>query len=269
MVTQDEFRRISYVVKNKLSWTEEKIVDFYETSWFMRHKIPTVQETVDYLNKYHEKLGHTEGKTKQPKRVRYTAINYHLQRGPVIKALEKRGIPYLQHTQEELTPEQKAAALTVCNFADERSTAQKLDQLGISSVQYYAWLRDPNFNNFVQELTEQNAKHIKPAAINELAKKVNAGEWGAVKFYLETTGALLQDDSLKSEQLLTFLIEILQEEIKDPAILTRIAQRIKLAAQNRTLEVVSEPSREIESYVLSDNVVDERDVVAAKKQLGI
>src|SRR4051812_34443915 len=120
-----------YAIKNSLQATEHIIIDYYEMSWFLRQQIPTASEVVEHVNKKFEK-------EKKQHRLTHSALNYYLQRSVFTKALEKRGIPFRQHTQEELTPQQQAVALTVMNFADERSNKEKLDQLGVNEAQYYA-----------------------------------------------------------------------------------------------------------------------------------
>lgn len=231
-----------YAIKNALSKTEKEIIAYYELCWFVRQGyVPTADEVIEYINNKCKKEGIRFT-------LKHTALNYYMQRAPVIKALERRGINFRQHTQEELTPTQVAAAVTVCNFADERSTKEKLDSMGLNETQYYAWLNDPAFKNAVAELADRNLKNIRPVAIIELTKKINAGDWQATKFYLETTGAVNNNDTPQSEQHIKMLIEIIQEEVKDPVVMGRIAQRIKLAAQNKTLETV-QPRPVIEGQV--------------------
>lgn len=222
---------------------ERKLVDFYELQWHLRHHVPTVAEVATQLG-----LTHTE-------------INYFLTRKPVIKALDSRGIPWKQHSQSDLTSTQVAAAVTIMNFADVRTNEAKLDQLGILPAQYYAWLNDPQFKNLVDNLADQNLQNIRPAAIGEFTKKINAGDWNAVKFWLETTGALQDKEQPQSEQLLKMIVEIIQRHVKDPTIIVAIAQDIKLVSQNRTLDV--------NTQAITGEIVEDEELVAAKKTLGI
>lgn len=240
-------RRTFYAVKNALTGKEKELINFYELNWHLRNRVPTIEEVAQQLD------------------IKQVAVNYYLQRRPVTKALDARGIPWKQHTREELTATQVAAAVTVMNFADTRSNEDKLDQLGISPAQYYAWLNDPAFKNLVDNLADQNLANIRPAAIGEFTKKINQGDWNAIKYWLETTGELSNNDAPQSEQLLKMIVEIIQRHVKDPDTIIAIAQDIKLAAANRTLEVVTTP-REITSSVISH---DDVELAAAKKQLGI
>lgn len=244
------YRKVSnkqyWAIKDSLTSKERQLIDYYELQWIMKSYVPTIEECATYL--------------KSPQ----VEINYMHTRRPLIKALEDRGIPWQQHTQIELTSAQVAAAVTVMNFADTRSTEAKLDQLGINPSQYYAWLKDPAFKNLVDSLADQNLTNIRPAAIAEFTKKVNAGDWNAVKFFLETTGEMQNNDLPKSEQLIKMLIEIIQKHVKDPAVIVAIAQDIKLASANRTLEVAVERPA-INSYVVDDDL----ELEEARKKLGV
>lgn len=255
-----------YIVRAALGATEKEIINFYELEWHLKHRVPTVEQIKQHIDNWHLKAGR---KTKgQPSTVSYTALNYYLNRAPVKKALEDRGIPYLQHTQETLTPTQVAAAVTVMNFADTRPIDLKLDQLGVNPSQYYAWLNDPAFKNMVDSLSEQNLTNVKPTAITEFTKLINKGDWQAIKYYLDVTGTVKSNDAPQSEVLIRMLIEIIQKHVKDPATILAIAEDIKLATANRTLETAVQPA--IESYSSDGNFTDsDISVEDARRQLGV
>lgn len=245
-----------YKIREGLTATEKELINFYELQWHLRHNVPTVEQVVNYLNSWHQKKNHHH-------KVTHTAVNYYLQRGPVVRALRDRGIPFEQHTQNDLTQAQVATAITVMNFADTRPLNEKLDQMGINPNQYYAWLNDPQFKNLVENLADQNLRNIKPTAIAEFTKKVNQGDWAAIRYYLDATGTLQDDSQPKSEQLLMMIIEVIQRHVKDPQIMVAIAQDLKNISGNRTLEVVEEQPA-IEAYAVEDP-----ELVEAKRKLGI
>lgn len=237
-------KRQFYAIKNTLTKKEKDLINFYELQWALRHKVPTIEEVATQL------------------KLTQVTVNYYLLRRPVIKALKDRGINYLQHTQSELTATQVAAAITIMNFTDTRSTDDKLDQLGINPTQYYAWLNDPQFKNLVDNLSEQNLKNIRPTAITEFTKLINKGDWNAVKYYLDVTGAVTSNDAPQSEIQIRMIVEVIQKHVKDPQIMMAIAADIKAITQNRTLEVIEQPA--IESYVVHEPSVQE-----AMTKLGI
>jgi hypothetical protein len=237
-------------IKAALTPAEKELISYYELQWTLRTHVPTAEEVYEHLKKKFT-------------RIRQTSVNYYLARQPVIKALDQRGIPFRQHTQSELTPTQIAVAITMCNFADGRPNHVKLDQMGITTAQYNAWLKDPQFQNFTKSQADQNLKNIDPIAVTELTKKIQGGDWNAIKFYLETTGSIQNNDQPQTEQLLRMIIEILQRHIPDPIVLTAIARDIQAAAQNRTLEYI--PPQQLEGEVLSYDP----ELEAATKKLGV
>ena len=238
-----------WAIKNALTPAQKALIDFYEFQWMLKHTVPTIEQVVNHLRK-------------DRPNIRQTSINYYLTQKNVIAALDKRGIPWRQHSQEELTDQQRAAALTVMNMMDDRPIAQKLDELGILPATYYAWLNDPVFKNFVESMAENNKLNIRPHAVTEFTKKINQGDWNAIKYYLDVTGEFANSDAPQSEVLLRMLIEIIQKHVKDPAIIMAIANDIKLASANRTLEVATQPA--LEGSVVDDPVSFDE----AKKQLG-
>lgn len=242
---KDKDRRKYFAQKNILTATEKKLIQFYEIQWHLRSYVPTIEELSRVLN------------------VKQIEINAMLIRPPVVKALDARGIKWRQHTQEDLTATQVAAAVTMMNFADTRSNSVKLDELGIVPETYYAWLNDPQFKNLVDSLANRNLVNIRPTAIGELTKKINGGDWQAVKYYLDVTGEFIGNETPQSEHLIVMLIEIIQRHVKDPEVIAAIAQDIKLASGNRTLEVTHTPP------ALSGQVVEDPELDRAKNMLGI
>ncbi len=246
---QIAWSRRQYAIKNSLGAAEKELIHFYELNYQLKKGyIPTVDEVVTYLKK------------KYPK-ITYTSVNYYLKRQPVITALEKRGIPWRQHSQEELTPSQLAAILTASNFADERSLHEKLDELGIAVATYQAWLNDPVFQQAAENKAQQALKNIKPEAINQFTKKIAEGFWPAVKHYLDVTGTIQSNDAPQSEVLIKMLIEIIQEEVKDPEVILRIASRVKQASANRTLEATIRPA-------LTSEIEEDEELEQAKRMVG-
>lgn len=240
VVTKKQF----WAIKNALTNKEKDLIKFYELQWLLSMRVPTVDEVAKHIDQS------------------LTSTNYYLQRAPVIKALQDRGIPFQQHTQEELTSTQIAAASVMMNFADERPASEKLDELGILPATYYAWLNDPKFNNLVEMMSQRNLGNIKPTAIAEYTKKIQSGDKTVLLHYMDNTGVVKSNDAPQSETLIRMLIEIIQKHVKDPELIMAIAQDIKLASANRTLEVAVQPA--IESHVVSSE-----SVLEARKKLGV
>jgi thymidine kinase len=196
-----------------------RVIKYYELQWFMRRHVPSVSEV--------------SSKTA----VTQIEINYYLSRRAVQKALDNRGIPWREHSQLDLTTEQVATAITVMNFADQRTIKQKLDQLGIDEQQYYGWLNNPQFKNLVDNLADQNLSNIRPTAVAEFTKLVNAGDWQAVKFYLEATGEFQSTSTKTVETVLKLVVEVIQKHVRDPQVLEAIAKDLLELNPSRTLEL--------------------------------
>lgn len=237
-------RKTFYAIKNKLTPKENELIAFYELQWALRNRVPTIDEVAKQIKQTH------------------VTVNYYLQRAPVKQALNRRGIPWQQHSQEELTSQQVACAVVMMNFADERPNKDKLSELGVNETQYAAWLQDPNFKNLVDVIADRNLTNIRPAAITEFTKKINSGDWNAIKYYLDATGTVQSNDAPQSEQLIMKFVEIIQRHVKDPAIMVAIAADLKAASHNRTLDVV-EPVPALEGHVVED-----AELIAAKKMIG-
>lgn len=233
-----------WAVKESLTTSEKELINFYELQWALRNRVPTIEEVAKHLH------------------LSQVTVNYYFKRRLVIKALDERGIPWKQHSQTELTATQVATAITVMNMVDIRPMHEKLDQLGVNPTQYAAWLNDPQFKNLVNNLADQNLSNIRPAAIVEFTKKINQGDWNAIKYWLDTTGELNNSDTPQSEQLIKMIIEIVQKHVKDPDTIVAIALDIKAASQNRTLEIT--PPLEI-----TGEMVEDQELLEARKKLGV
>jgi hypothetical protein len=241
MVSRQQF----YAIKNTLTKKEKELIDYYDMTYLMRGGyVPTIEEVAQKLS------------------LSQVTVNYYLQRAPVVAALTKRGIPFRDHSQTELTATQVAAASVMMNFSDVRTNSQKLDALGINPTQYQAWLRQPQFKNLIDRLASENLVNITPIAITELTKKVSEGDFNAIKYYLDTTGAIQNNDQPQSEVLLRMIIEILQRHVKDADVLVAIANDIALAAANKTLEFGTHPQ-------LEGEVVEDVELADARRKLNI
>lgn len=238
------YGRQYYAIQNALKPFERALIDYYELCWMTKQQVPSPEEAHEFLRKGRPNI-------------RLITINYSLARTPVRNALKKRGIPFENYTREDLTGEQQAAALTVMNFADERSIADKLDQIGVLPATYYAWLNDPKFKNFVDQLAEQNLNNIKPTVVAEFTKLINKGDWNALKYYMDNTRTLA-NETPQSEQMLRMIIEIIQRHVKDSATMMAIAQDLINVTQVKT----------IDSSVAEEYTYDSPQVQEAQKTLG-
>lgn len=250
----DEEKRKYYAIKNALTPAEKELISFYELNWHLKNGyVPTIDEVYLHLRKKFPKINHT-------------SVSYYLNRAPVIKALDSRGIPFRAHSQIELTSTQIAVATVLANFADTRSNDEKLDSLGVNSATYYAWLKQEAFQNYVKAQADAAIKNIDPVAKVEFAKKVQEGYWPALKLYIETTGAIESDDAADPKHQMLLLIEIIQRHVKDSATLEAIAKDVDQLMRSRTLEAL--PGVITGEHWDATSAENDPELIKAQKMLG-
>lgn len=142
--------------------------------------------------------------------------------------LSDRGLVMRDSGDGILTPEQLACANTLLDFADTRSRKKKLSDLGITSQQYQAWLKDPAFQAYCRKRAEDllpDSMHEVHGALLDTAMR---GDVSAMKLYYEMTGRYnpRQDATVDVQFLLVRVIEAIQKHVTDPAALTAIAEEI-------------------------------------------
>jgi hypothetical protein len=141
-----------------------------------------------------------------------------------------------------LSPEQIACAALIANFADTRSVAQKLDLIGVTPAQYYAWLNNPAYKEFVRNLAESSLENTHHEAIGAFIQLVRNGDLSAIKYYFEITGYADSSDAVNLKLTIQRVIESIQRHVKDPTVLANIALEIQghvpvAASQNVRMEI--------------------------------
>lgn len=127
-----------------------------------------------------------------------------------------------------LTEEQTAAILTVLNWEDKRSRARKLQELGIKTATWNGWMKQPEFRDYVLQLTNSQIHDALPVAHESLLKAMQDGKTEAIKFYMELTGRDTNNTLENVKLIITRLIESIQRNVKDPAVLERIQQDFEM-----------------------------------------
>lgn len=148
--------------------------------------------------------------------------------------LENLGVPIKRIINDlppgALTIEQLRCINTLLDFNDTRSDKSKLKDLGIKTNTYQAWKKDPAFQNYISQralnLIGDNIDEVDRALFDQ----ARSGEISAIKFLYEVTGKYdpKRNDQLNAKELITLIIDILTQEIKDPELLQRIATRMQL-----------------------------------------
>lgn len=156
-------------------------------------------------------------------------------------ALQKRGLEF-KNDSKLLTPEQLLLVNMLLNVEDKKSLRQKLEMLGVKMAQYQAWLRDPAFHQYLTMRTEQLFENTDHDAYRSLIRAVMGGDVTAMKLFFEMRGIYNPrlDININVESIVYRLVEIVGKHIKDPNILTAIADDVE------TLEL---PTRSVRTKI--------------------
>ena len=132
-----------------------------------------------------------------------------------------------------LTTEQMGFITYFSNYTDGKNIRQKLKDSGVSWSKFQAWRAQPVFARYYDELLGESIKDAIPFAKQQIAAKMGAGDISAIKFGMELTGDYdpRGQQQVDARQLVTVILEVLEEKIKDPAILLDIAASITLKSQ--------------------------------------
>jgi hypothetical protein len=133
-----------------------------------------------------------------------------------------------------LTAEQLAAANTLLDLADTRSQKKKLQDLGISTVKYNSWLKDPVFKDYLMQRAENTLGDHGHEANLALLDAVRSGNIQAIAYYNEMTGKFVPESkrgATKSAQvdvqgIIVSIIEIIQQEVTDLPTQEAIGKRL-------------------------------------------
>ena len=221
----DNNRRKTY--RTKLRQKDREVISFCERHYLLnRGQFPSTEQIATNC------------------RLSITRVKYILENSNVTESLYRRGIENWDKTVDSsyLSPEQIACAALIANFADTRSVAAKLDIIGITPTQYYAWLNNPTYKEFVRSLAESSLENTHHEAIGAFIQLVRNGDLAAIKYYFEITGYADSSDAVNLKLTIQRVIESIQRHVKDPQILARIALEIQghvpvAASQNIRMEV--------------------------------
>lgn len=159
----------------------------------------------------------------------------------VRSALAERGVVFERlnedFTAHALTPIQLLVANSLLDLTDTRSNKKKLQDLGIATLTYNAWLKDPVFRDYLSKRANQMIGDNVHEVDLALLDKIRAGDLKAIEYYNEMTGRFVRAKAGQNVDvmgLITRIIEIIDEEVDDPAVLERLATRIKGAISARS-----------------------------------
>lgn len=143
-----------------------------------------------------------------------------------------------QESRPVLTGRQIAAINALMDLNDQRTDNKKLKELGITTREYQSWRADPHFIQYMHQRAEKaGLTDLDDDAYRAFAENVREGDMGAIKMFFEMKGIYRSNDPqvMQFRILVQTLIDIIQQEVRDPEALTRISTKIMNAiAQNTT-----------------------------------
>lgn len=127
-----------------------------------------------------------------------------------------------------LTEEQLACANVLLDFADTRSRAKKLSELGISTGKYQSWLKDPAFQGYLRDRSEGALQDNQHEAHLALIDRVSTGDINAIKYYNELSGRYVpsRSSNIDINTVLLRVIEVIQRHVQDPVALSSIGTEL-------------------------------------------
>lgn len=224
-------------------------MDSYRPKVVRSGKLSKKQKSfISYVEQYyHRNRGKLPTPEQSAQSLRYTLIEvkYFIQDQTVLEALSRRGIPYehllTQHASTYLSPTQIATALLIANFADSRPIDLKLESLGVTSSEYYAWLKSPVYRDFVGEMADQALENVKPEAMVAFTQLLRNGNVRALQMYFQMTGALEGENEVVKNLKVTLsrIVEAIARHVQNPEILQKISEEIGVATPSINTPVAS------------------------------
>lgn len=135
----------------------------------------------------------------------------------------------------KLSPVQLIVANRLLDLTDSRSEKKKLQDCGVTTLQYTAWLADPEFTSYMKERAEGLLGSSQHEILLALMDKVKARDTSAIKLALEVTGRHVSQSSSGNagpsqhdvSNLITRVVEIIIDEVEDQPTAMRIAERLQ------------------------------------------
>lgn len=134
------------------------------------------------------------------------------------------------HLGGGLTTRQMALLDSLSDLSDKMSLSTRLNKLGISTVEFKAWLKHDEFLKAYKQFGEGAMQNAIPLAKVQLAKRMEQGDLSAIKFGFEVTGEYNPNDrkQVDAAKLVQVIFDVIEEEIKDPELIRRIGSKITL-----------------------------------------
>ena len=159
-------------------------------------------------------------------------------------ALEEKGVIFERFenkdwTAKSLTPLQLLTANTMLDVIDTRSQKKKLQDLGVHTQTYQAWLKDPVFKEYLGNRAAAMLGDNAHEADLALLDRIRSGDMKAISMWYEMTGKFVPQRAnaanVDIQNVLIKVIEIITEEVTDPQDAIRISNRLRSLAMARNV----------------------------------
>lgn len=179
-------------------------------------------------------------------------VKAYFTRANVTKALTERGVvlsakqldsvgvfeanELVTKKMAKLTPIQLVLANALLDLSDPKPDRKKIQDCGVTTRQYNMWLKDPDFQGYLRERAESMVGENHHEVLLGLIDKAKGGDTSAVKLYLEFTGRFVSQSASTNgggqsvhdlQNIVIRIIEIILDEVDDPAVASRISDRLK------------------------------------------
>lgn len=178
--------------------------------------------------------------------------------------------------RSKLTPIQLIVANSMLDLVDTRPPKKKLADLNVSPYQYQSWMKDPEFSNYMKERSEGLLSDVSHEVMLALIDKAMSGDMKAVAYYHELTGRFIQTTSSNTgggaqhdlQQMIVRIIEIIVDEVDDPAVAASIANRLKGLVMGHQIANAAVETPELPEIAAPRNM-SPRAVEMMKKGVGV
>lgn len=194
--------------QRRLSEQQVQFVSLVEQRFWETGSVPTAEKIVEEL------------------KISETSVKKYWQDSMVREVLVSRGVSLLEGDSDLLTAQQLHLANLLMNLHDKRTVREKCADCDVSTHTYNAWMRTPAFQGYMRKRAEAMFSGAESDAYLSMITAMRSGDQSAVKLYFEMRGIYnpkVQVD-VNVNLMLTKVIEIIQNRVKDPATLMLIAQ---------------------------------------------
>lgn len=219
--------------KQSLGTIDKRVVNYCEQVFWETGLLPTPERISEELSINKE----------------YVARS--LSKDLVRTSLATRGIDFTPGISGKvLDPRQILLANLLLNLHDRRSIREKLQLVQVSTQQYNAWMRQPQFIEFLRKRGEAIFKGNDHEAYIALTKAVSRGDVNALKLFFEMRGIYNPRLSIdvNIEAVMLRVVEIVAKRVNDPQILEAIAddlETVMIESGARTASPVGNDLREL------------------------